>query len=476
MREQMEKHRSIPACNSCHRMIDPPGLALENFDATGAWRIKDRGVPVDVSGELYDGTPLAGPKDLREALLNRQTSFVRTFTENLMAYALGRRVEYYDMPSIRVIERAANENGQRMSSYILGVVTSPAFRMKSVAFEAETQAAARRIALSTKGAETWGSLLESTFNAGLSSAGMGATVALPFLEAMVPAHKAFGAPEADRTRLVCIEMVHGAAGSTKWGSTQHLWSPAAEGPRLRSRSDGPELSRAVSKISDGRKRHRSAKRGSFHPRGDRRRPLSLERRLSHPIPSQADRELGRLVRARRWTSSTPSASARTHPSRRCSFASRTSTRPADAPMATLASTRTRLAGGLRRSRSPMLRDPRLAFDMVFGAGGTAEERAARRRSSQSILDFVTGEVSELKGTLDAPDRRRVDRYLENIREIERRIQKVVERNMSGEMRELPQAPAGVPDSFDEHVKLNVRPPGARPPGGHDTRVLVQDGP
>ena len=142
VREQMEKHRASPACNSCHRMIDPPGLALENFDATGAWRIKDRGVPVDVSGELYDGTPLAGPKDLRAALVNRQTSFVRTFTENLMAYALGRRVEYYDMPSIRAIERAANENGQRMSSYILGVVTSPAFRMKSMSFEAETEAAA----------------------------------------------------------------------------------------------------------------------------------------------------------------------------------------------------------------------------------------------------------------------------------------------------------------------------------------------
>ncbi len=144
VREQMEKHRASPACNSCHRMIDPPGLALENFDATGAWRIKDRGVPVDVSGELYDGTPLSGPKDLRAALLNRQTSFVRTFTENLMAYALGRRVEYYDMPSIRSIERAANENGLRMSSYIVGVVTSPAFRVKSAAFEAETEAAAER--------------------------------------------------------------------------------------------------------------------------------------------------------------------------------------------------------------------------------------------------------------------------------------------------------------------------------------------
>ena len=89
--------------------------------------------------------------------------------------------------------------------------------------------------------------------------------------------------------------------------------------------------------------------------------------------------------------------------------------------------------------------------MLFGAGGTPEERAARRQASKSILDFVTGEVS--KRELNPPDRRRMDQYLSNIREIERRIQKVVERNSSGEMRELPEAPAGVPDSFDEHVRL-----------------------
>ena len=102
---------------------------------------------------------------------------------------------------------------------------------------------------------------------------------------------------------------------------------------------------------------------------------------------------------------------------------------------------------------PMIRDPRVAFEMLFGAGGTAEERAARRRASQSILDFVMGEVADLQRDLDAADRRRVDRYLDNVREIERRIQKVVERNTSGEERELPNAPPGVPDSFDEHVKL-----------------------
>ena len=132
VREQMERHRSSPACNSCHSMIDPLGLALENFDATGAYRIKDNGVPIDASGELYDGTPLTGPSDLRRALSGHSTSFIRTFTENLMAYALGRRIEFYDMPTIRAVERDAAAHGNRMSSFIIGVVESPAFRMKAV--------------------------------------------------------------------------------------------------------------------------------------------------------------------------------------------------------------------------------------------------------------------------------------------------------------------------------------------------------
>jgi len=139
VREQMERHRSSPACQSCHVMIDPIGLALENFDATGGFRIKDNGVPVDTSGELYDGTPLESPEDLRQALLNHSTSFLRTFTENLMAYALGRRVEYYDMPAVRKIVREAKADDYRMSAFVLGVVRSPAFRMKAVATAEETE-------------------------------------------------------------------------------------------------------------------------------------------------------------------------------------------------------------------------------------------------------------------------------------------------------------------------------------------------
>jgi hypothetical protein len=129
VRERMEEHRSNIACRSCHVVIDPIGLALENFDVTGAWRIKDNGAPVDATGVLYDGTPLNGPADLRQALVDRPETFVRNFIENLMAYGLGRRLEYFDMPTIRTIARDAADHDYRISDLILGVVASPAFQM-----------------------------------------------------------------------------------------------------------------------------------------------------------------------------------------------------------------------------------------------------------------------------------------------------------------------------------------------------------
>jgi mono/diheme cytochrome c family protein len=129
VRERMEEHRKNPACASCHRVIDPIGLALENFDVTGRWRIKDNEVPVDPTGVLYDGTKIEGPAGLRAALLNHKDVFLQTFTENLMTYALGRRVEFYDLPAIRAIERDAAKSDNRMSAFILGIVNSAAFRM-----------------------------------------------------------------------------------------------------------------------------------------------------------------------------------------------------------------------------------------------------------------------------------------------------------------------------------------------------------
>jgi hypothetical protein len=133
VRERQEIHRANPACSSCHTVIDPIGLAFENFDVTGAWRNRDEGNPIDTDGELYDGTPLTGVGDIREAIMSRPEVFYRIFTENMMAYALGRRVEYYDMPSVRQITEDAAEDEYRLSAFVLGVVNSPAFRTSRAA-------------------------------------------------------------------------------------------------------------------------------------------------------------------------------------------------------------------------------------------------------------------------------------------------------------------------------------------------------
>jgi hypothetical protein len=117
--------------------MDPIGLSLDNYDVTGKWRIKENGNPLDTKGNLYDGTPIASPEDLRRALLARPVPMLRNFTANLMAYALGRRVEPYDMPTIRKIVSDAEKNGNKISTYVIGVVNSPAFRMQRA--EAATQ-------------------------------------------------------------------------------------------------------------------------------------------------------------------------------------------------------------------------------------------------------------------------------------------------------------------------------------------------
>src|SRR5262245_66664869 len=128
-RERMEEHRKNPSCNSCHRVIDPLGLALENFDVTGAWRIKVNEAPIDSVGDLYDGSKMNGPEGLRAALLKHSDMVLRSFTENLLTYAIGRRVEYSDMPAVRAIITDAAKHEYRLSSFILGVVNSGAFRM-----------------------------------------------------------------------------------------------------------------------------------------------------------------------------------------------------------------------------------------------------------------------------------------------------------------------------------------------------------
>jgi uncharacterized protein DUF1592/uncharacterized protein DUF1588/uncharacterized protein DUF1585/uncharacterized protein DUF1587/uncharacterized protein DUF1595 len=129
-RERMALHRKNATCNACHQYMDPIGLALDNFDVTGKWRYRENGVALDTRGQMYDGTAVTSPNDLTQALLKRPIPLVRSFTENLMAYALGRRIEDFDQPTVRAIAREAETSGYRFSSIILGVVNSSAFRSK----------------------------------------------------------------------------------------------------------------------------------------------------------------------------------------------------------------------------------------------------------------------------------------------------------------------------------------------------------
>ena len=139
MRERMAVHRSNPVCASCHTMIDPAGFALENFDPVGQWRdVEDSGEPIDASGALPDGTAFGGLSDFRAALTSHPERFVTALTERLMTYALGRGVEYYDMPAIRAITREAEQSDYRFSALIVGIVKSIPFQWRSVASPSTT--------------------------------------------------------------------------------------------------------------------------------------------------------------------------------------------------------------------------------------------------------------------------------------------------------------------------------------------------
>ena len=139
-RERMERHRANPTCNACHRFMDPIGLALDNYDVTGRWRIRENMVALDTRGDFYDGTSITTPAELTQVILKRPIPLVRNFTAHLLAYAIGRRVEYFDQTAIRAIASDAESDGYRMSSFILGVVKSDPFRMRQAEATADAEA------------------------------------------------------------------------------------------------------------------------------------------------------------------------------------------------------------------------------------------------------------------------------------------------------------------------------------------------
>jgi hypothetical protein len=284
--------------------------------------------------------------------------------------------------------------------------------------------------------------------------GVGATVGLPLLDAMVPAGRLWSAPSraGEGTRLIAIELVHGAAGNNAWGATQNLWSPAAVGRDfdLTPSSLLPlePWRKYMTIVSNTDVRMAEA----FDPGeigGDHFRSSAVFLTQAHPKQTRGSdvytgTSLDQLF-AQRFGQDTPIPSMQlciepVDQSGGCAYGY--SCVYTDS-----------ISWGAPGEPLPMVRDPRVAFEMLFGAGGTQAERAARREANKSILDWIVGEVAVLRRDLGTTDVARMDQYLENIREIERRIQSVEAYNMSGQERELPEAPAGVPDSFDEHVNL-----------------------
>ena len=284
--------------------------------------------------------------------------------------------------------------------------------------------------------------------------GVGASVALPFLDAMVPAGRVWSkAPRVDDpTRLIAIEIVHGAAGCNEWGATQNLWSPVAVG---RDFDLSPSALRPLEPyrdyltiISNTDVRNAEAAQAK-EIGGDHFRSSAVYLTQAHPKQTESsDVSVGislDQIYAQRFGQDTPIPSMQlcienVDQAGGCAYGYAcvyTDTISWASPTEPL----------------PMIRDPRVAFDQLFGAGGSPEERAARRQTSRSILDWIAEDLAVLKRSLGPNDTVRLDRYLDNVRELERRIQSVEAQNRTGEVRELPGAPAGVPDSFSEHVKL-----------------------
>lgn len=283
--------------------------------------------------------------------------------------------------------------------------------------------------------------------------GMGVSLALPLLDSMVPAQtplrKTMAAP---RTRLAAIEMVHGAAGSTIDGSAKHYWSPVKEGcdfeftPTLKSLEPFRDYLTIVSDTDLANAAAlTAAEEGADHTRSS-----AVFLTAAHPKMTEgSDILLGTSmdqIYAQKCGQDTPlpsiqlcienvgSLSGACGYGYSCVYANTISWASPTQPL-------------------PMEMDPRVAFERLFGDGATAAERLARRQADRSILDSITAKVARLRTGLDPSDRNRLNDYLENVREVERRIQKVEKYNAGGEARSLPEAPIGVPDSFEEHVRL-----------------------
>ena len=288
--------------------------------------------------------------------------------------------------------------------------------------------------------------------------GMGAAIALPYLDAMEPAVRSLrtmggASAAADKTRLVCMELVHGCAGSNTWGASKRLWAPAEIGRTFQLNPEGAlapldPWREYLTIVSNTDVRMAEAFEAP-EIGGDHFRSSAVFLTQSHPKQTQGSdvyvgTSLDQII-ARRISEDTEIPSMQ--------LCIETQDRGGGCDYNYACAYTDTLSWASPTDPLPMIRNPRIAFDALFGAGSNNADRAVRRKANQSILDWIVGDLAGLKRDLGPTDRQRIDKYLADIRELERRIQAVEAKNASGEPRELPEAPLGVPDSFAEHMKL-----------------------
>ena len=410
VRERMEAHRASPACAGCHKILDPLGFALENFDAVGQWRTVERiGRQDRRLGRARRRHQSLGVADLRNALLSRPNVFAGTMTEKLMTYALGRGLEYYDMPAVRAVTHEAARNNYRFSSLILGIVESTPFQMRR---SQEPRLCACNICSRHQEAEpamiiTKKHLPRRTFLRGV----MGSAVALPLLDSMVPALTAATKTAASpKTRLGFIYVPHGAV--------MDKWTPATEGagfeftPILKPLEPFRDQLLVVTGLAN------KAAESQGDGGGDHARSAPSYLSGVHPLRTEGeDIRAGTTIdqiAAQKIGQDTPLPSLELGTEDTglvgvcdvgysCAYMNSISWRTPTQPL-------------------PMEINPRVVFERLFGDGSNAADRLARKQEDRSILDSITGEVAHLQTGLGTRDRGKISDYLDNIREIERRIQ------------------------------------------------------
>ena len=452
VREIMEQHRSKPSCNACHGVMDPLGFALENFDAIGEWRSKDRyaGTVIDASGKLVDGTPVNSPADLRQALMKRPEQFVQTMTEKLMTYALGRSVEYYDMPAVRAIVRDAARDNYRFSSIVMGIVRSAPFQMRKAPHEPTISARpqSRRVSCSAASAVAALADVEFELEAGASDVHHEEASLAPHVPPRRRRHRRPAAAGRDDPGLDRAGADRGQSRSRTWGScicrTARSWISG----RRRPKGTNFELTPILKPFAPFQKQLTIVSglenKGAIAPPVH---ALSPGTWLSCVTPREGQEPHGGVtvdqIAAAHLGQDTPLPSLEVATEGRggngnacdrtygCSYGNTISFRTPTTPL-------------------PMEADPRKLFERLFGQGDTPQERKAiakqylehsrpgHRRGRRSPQDVSTPQ-----------DRARLGDYLESVREIERRVQKMEERDLTS--LDLPDVPVG--STFDQRLTL-----------------------